>query len=697
MAGESLSPIFNQPGIAGFTFMQAGAKYPPIEAGWQNNGHSFEEAASSLGNIGLIAGNGYIGLDQDSPAAFGGIILPSTTTWETRPGRLGMWFTCDDRTQEVLAKHGKKADQAQIKLFNGKEIVDGYHPQVGEVKLERTYQVIPPSWKEIDGQRVNYRMLEEIPPAKISLDWLLSELLRIGIVFSEKPKASRLENGAQRLEEMRKEAADKRLNKTIKAKEFLYEAAMRAKPGHRNDTGFWLACQLRDLGLNAGEASEYMREYAKGLEDSRAEPYTEKEGMESLRQAYSREARDPPKSQSNQESTENPRVSDKVKRAGDNILKRGRVIKLLVRQAQRNHIGDTDVIKHFLASIASTNSATSSGIQPELNGPKGRGKTDACRSTFHLIPPKWKLEASISAKSLYYYKDLPTGAIIFSDDIEWSLDLIATVKRSMGTFQEPQTHFTLDRNRNPVPMTMPARLAWWLSSVESVADDQLKDRQYSLDIDESPDHTEKVSEYLRLSRAQKVVRFSVDWRIEVARYIIDQIKSHEPFKVVIPCAKFADWRIKDDHRTQNKFWDLVEAFAILNFKQRYIDPDGWLHATAEDFNEAKTIFMRRKANHRTKLTDAQTKVVKSILALQKEADGATQARIAEDLGISPQAVSKSLKAIMANTRFIVSSPGPYSEIFYRATVSSLEVAYEEGDIVTLPADYENPINYTLNT
>jgi hypothetical protein len=40
---------------------------------------------------------------------------------------------------------------------------------------------------------LNYRMLDEIPPAKISLDWLLSELLRIGIVFSEKPKASRPE------------------------------------------------------------------------------------------------------------------------------------------------------------------------------------------------------------------------------------------------------------------------------------------------------------------------------------------------------------------------------------------------------------------------------------------------------------------------------------------------------------------------
>ncbi len=699
MKGE-LPPIFNRPDIAGFTFLMAGEKYPPIEKEWEKKGHSFQESKAHVskgGNIGLLAGNGHIGFDQDKPEAFNGLALSSTTTWETRPGRLGMRFKCNDRTSEVLAKYGKKADQAQIFLFDGREIVEGFHPHIGEIKLERTYQVIPPSWKTLeDGQRADYRMLKEIEPAEISLDWLLSELLQIGIVFSEKPKAPRYEANAKKLEGTRKATADRQRNKTAKAREFLLEAGMGAKPGHRNEKGFWLACQLRDLGLDAGEASEYMREFANSLANSEGEPYTEKESMNSLEQAYSREPREPPKSQTDQESLRASRISDRIKRAGENILRRGRVLKFLVRQAQRNHIGDTDVIKHFLASIASTNSATSSGIQPELNGPKGRGKTDGCRSVFHLIPSKWKLVASISAKSLYYYKELPTGAIIFSDDVEWSLDLIATVKRSMGTFQEPQTHFTLDKNRNPVPMTMPGRLAWWLSSVESVADDQLKDRQYSLDIDESSDHTEKVSKYLRLSRAQKIVRFSVDWRIEVARYIIDQIKSHDPFKVIIPCAGAADWKIKDDHRTQNKFWDLVEAFAILNFRQRHIDTDGWLYATVEDFNEAKTIFMKRKVNHRTKLTDAQAKVVNSILALQKESEGATQARIAEDLGKSPQAISKSLKAIMANTRFIVSSPGPYGETFYRATISKLEVAYEEGDIVTLSADYKDLLNYPIN-
>jgi len=375
-----------------------------------------------------------------------------------------------------------------------------------------------------------------------------------------------------------------------------------------------------------------------------------------------------------------------------NIAERGNVLKFLVNQAQKNHIGDEDVIKHLLASIASTNSLTSAGIQPELNGAKGRGKTDAVRAVFHLIPDKWKLAASVSAKSLYYHQGLLPGSIVFSDDVQWSEDLITTVKRSMGSFQEPQTHFTLDTNRNPLPHTMPPRLVWWLSSVESVADDQLKDRQYSLDIDEGKDHAREVSDFLRCSRSQKRVRFSADNGIEIARAIISEIKEHEPFQVVIDCAEFADWKVKEDHRTQNKFWDLVEAFAILRFKQRYIDEDGWLHASVEDFNEAKTIFMRRKANHRTGLTNAQTKVVRSVIALQATNEGATQASIAADLGISQQAVSKSLKAIVANTRFLIHSPGVHGEEFFKCTVAGLEVVYGEGDIVSLPDGYKDPYN-----
>ena len=413
----------------------------------------------------------------------------------------------------------------------------------------------------------------------------------------------------------------------------------------------------------------------------------------------------------------------KIKRTADNIMVRGKPIKFLVQQAQRNHVGDKDIMKHLFASIACTNSETSAGIQPELNGPKGHGKTDAVKAVFHCIPKKWKLSASISAKALYYHK-LLMGTIIFSDDVQWNEDLEATVKRSMGSFQEPQTHFTLDAHRKPLPQVMPARLVWWLSSVETVSNDQLKDRQYSLDIDGTPDHSEKVSNYLRLSRSQKKIRFSVDWRIEVARAIVGRIKEHEPFKVVIPCAEFADWKIKEDHRTQNKFWDLVESFAILRYEQRYIDDDGWLHATVEDFKEASSIFMKRKGNHRTKLSDAQTRlvsrhdhnVVKHIhhqwsigydyydSIRHYRADGtlvrsviklgirATRSNIAKDVGISYQGVKKGLETIEANTPYIVHAPGINGELFYECSVGELEVAFEEGDIVTLPQDYQEPLN-----
>lgn len=85
----AISSIFNQPG-AGFVFLPDGIKSPPLESGWQKNGHSFEETAAHKGNVGVMAGNGYIGLDQDQPEAFQELKLPITTTWETRPGRYGL-------------------------------------------------------------------------------------------------------------------------------------------------------------------------------------------------------------------------------------------------------------------------------------------------------------------------------------------------------------------------------------------------------------------------------------------------------------------------------------------------------------------------------------------------------------------------------------------------------------------------------
>jgi len=395
-------------------------------------------------------------------------------------------------------------------------------------------------------------------------------------------------------------------------------------------------------------------------------------------------------------------VEPKIKKAGENILRHGNIIKFLTKQAQKNHMGDVDVIKHLLASIASTNSLTSSGIQPGITGEKGGGKTDCARAVFHLIPDDWKLDASVTAK-IPFYLPMKDGIIIFSDDVEWSPELIHTLKRAMGRFQTRQKHLTLDTDRNPVEKEMAARIAWWLSSVESVADDQLSDRQYSLDIDDDAAHAKIVSSYIREARAIKKVRFTVDWHIGVARYIIAKIKEHESFRVLIPCAEKAEWKIVKDHRTQNKFWDLVEAFAILRFSQRVTDVDGWLYATKEDFLDAVGLFTKRKANHQTHLTNAQTAIVGAVINLQTDPDGATQAAISKMLKKSQQAVSKGVDAIIANTALLTRTRGPHGEMIYEATVIGLEVLYKSG-FVSLPDDYEdnlqppyNPVTTILTT
>jgi P4 family phage/plasmid primase-like protien len=201
--------IFDQPDAA-FVLLPTGIKYPPVEREWQKKPHTFAEATAHMGNVGAIAGYGYIGLDLDTPDAFNGLELPATTSWETRPGRYGMRFKCSDVTSELLATYGKKADLSQFHLYK-----DGVH--VGEIKLQNSYQTIPNSHKFVDpntgddvrpgkGDRVDYKLLDSSPPAEISLAKLLADLLVIGITFSEKPKTSRLEANAAKLEDMGKKA-----------------------------------------------------------------------------------------------------------------------------------------------------------------------------------------------------------------------------------------------------------------------------------------------------------------------------------------------------------------------------------------------------------------------------------------------------------------------------------------------------------
>jgi len=77
---------------------------------------------------------------------------------------------------------------------------------------------------------------------------------------------------------------------------WLRRALDRVAPGTRNATGFWLACQLRDAGLDEDAAAAVLGDYVAAVGGIGGHPYTEAEARKSLDEAYARPARDPARS-----------------------------------------------------------------------------------------------------------------------------------------------------------------------------------------------------------------------------------------------------------------------------------------------------------------------------------------------------------------------------------------------------------------
>jgi len=86
--------------------------------------------------------------------------------------------------------------------------------------------------------------------------------------------------------------AEKEFDPNKVAEYYLKRALAQADIGKRNDTGFWLACQLRDLGLSEAEVEPYMRRYTQGVPQG-DELYTEKEAQATLKSAYGHPQREP--------------------------------------------------------------------------------------------------------------------------------------------------------------------------------------------------------------------------------------------------------------------------------------------------------------------------------------------------------------------------------------------------------------------
>lgn len=297
-----------------------------------------------------------------------------------------------------------------------------------------------------------------------------------------------------------------------------------------------------------------------------------------------------------------------IKTKALDVLQSGDPVEYILGVYSRLHVGDIEIGKVLLLSIANQSVLNSEGLQPKLSGASGKGKTHAAKAMFHLVPDVgYKLEGSLSAKSMYYYPDLVPSTVIFSDDIRMNADLEDTLKRAMSNFQRPTIHRTVTKE-GYAELEIPERIAWWLTSVDSPFSDELINRLFGLDVDDSTDQDEAVTKQ-QLERAKYGdVALPEDEDVKVCRAIIHEVKK-KLFKVIIPYSDLIVWNVTGDRRNLPRFLDLIKGFAALRFMQRSELCDNEILASLKDFEDAKALYEQGKTGLTTKLTKAELKLV----------------------------------------------------------------------------------------
>jgi hypothetical protein len=301
------------------------------------------------------------------------------------------------------------------------------------------------------------------------------------------------------------------------------------------------------------------------------------------------------------------------------ILSKSNSLEYLMSYYSIKHAGDISLGKEILLAFSNQSILNSDGIQPTVNGESGKGKTHAVTTIIRLLPDlPYKKEGSLSAKGLFYMKNLPDGLIFFSDDASINNELESTLKRSMSKFQENVRHHTVI-NGEAATLILPKRILWLITSVNIEGSNELRNRQSSNAVDESEDQDNDVS-ILQLEEAGHVKKCDDIKELLTTCKTIMYIIKKQLFEVDIPYYKKikVSKDMKKDRRNLPRFLDMIKGFCLFNFMQREINEYGQLVATIEDFNFAKEAFEVHGESQITKLSPAEIRLCKYMVACNKE-------------------------------------------------------------------------------
>ncbi|HEY3361482.1 MAG TPA: CHC2 zinc finger domain-containing protein [Methanosarcina sp.] len=327
------------------------------------------------------------------------------------------------------------------------------------------------------------------------------------------------------------------------------------------------------------------------------------------------------------------RYPEQIKELAYKILKEGDPLEFILDTWNLRHVGDRNIGENCLCAVASTYIVNTRGLHVKPSGESGKGKSDSIIEVLLLLPKNKYISGSMSSKSLFYHPDLKPGTIIYSDDANFTEDMIATLKQSTSSFQEPTKHMTVVKQEYAEHL-IPERCSFWFSTVDGIPEEQLANRFLNADVDGSKKQDENVYNHIKDSELN--LNLPIDDDILICRCIFD-ILGKELYKIKIPFIKAIEWTNIENRRNFPKFLDILRSVTFFNVMQRQ-NINGYYLSDIEDFDRALEIYKGTSKNNATNLTDLELKVLKYI-----ESEGsATIKKLTKLLNVSRQRVMQIL-------------------------------------------------------
>jgi len=274
------------------------------------------------------------------------------------------------------------------------------------------------------------------------------------------------------------------------------------------------------------------------------------------------------------------------------------------------HVGDRNLGEILACSIISTQVLNLAvGIHEKPSGDTESGKSSACIEMGKLCPP-WKFRSTtFTPKVLYYMENLLPGTIVYTDDIDLEKpDIMSTVKKVTGEFEYPTVLDTIIDGK-AVTKVIPPRVNFWLSSVDTITDEQLGTRFVYSNTEGGTEHNREVNHKQKGKALGKPLEEDKEKTLIcrcMFEYICDQL-----YYVFSPTLFASTWSKESEKRNLEKFTSILSATTVFKYRQRET-LHGNLVGTLEDWERAISVYAPVATNNSCLLSDEEILILYSL-------------------------------------------------------------------------------------